>query len=135
MSVSSSVIGHYVKHGSGLLPALAQSTPLFKGICCDNLEAVQDALAPGAPVDEWMSVLVWDAQEAAQHQPQPDTHPDQAAGEQQTAQVQVKPRTLAMIAAFHGSERVLGFLLGQGANPRLRTPDAEALCCYDVSGG
>lgn len=98
-------IGHYVSAADGWAPALEQSTDLFRAVVADDISRFE-AHADGLTAAH--KVLYW-------------SH---------NKKVEVKSRTLAMLATQHGALRVLAALLAKGANPKLASDDG--LSCYEV---
>eukprot|EP00878_Enallax_costatus_P006908 GHUV01007238.1.p1 GENE.GHUV01007238.1~~GHUV01007238.1.p1 ORF type:complete len:126 (-),score=11.59 GHUV01007238.1:615-992(-) len=121
---SETVLGHYVADATGQwVPALQQSTELFKAIVNDDInpfESEFDALGSGSLGA--FTILYWS---------------EGKGGEQATPQVQAKARSLLALAVHHGSLRVLSYLLSKGANPRAGQDGQSAYeVCerYGISG-
>lgn len=118
------VLGHYTLQGSAWQPALQESSTLFKAIVSDTAGPIEQLIEKEpTKLNVFRLVLYWDSSALA-------TGEENKAEEPNTA-VNVKHRTLLMLAAFHGSLRVLSCLLSQGADPKVATPDG--LTVYDVS--
>lgn len=102
---SDTVLGHYVADASGQwVPALQQSTELFKAVVNDDISKFERELdALGSGLLGAFTILYWS---------------EGKGGEQATPQVQAKARTLLALAVYHGSLRVLSHLLSKGANPK-----------------
>jgi hypothetical protein len=113
MAETSEVIGHYVQQqgegGSQWVPALDQSTELFKAVIGDDISRVEQ-LYTGHGGSSTHVCLFWGESKEQAGAPR----------------VEAKNRSLAAIATQHGSLRVLSYLLSKGVNPR-----SEGL--YEVS--
>eukprot|EP00882_Tetradesmus_deserticola_P014591 GHRQ01015521.1.p2 GENE.GHRQ01015521.1~~GHRQ01015521.1.p2 ORF type:complete len:150 (-),score=12.21 GHRQ01015521.1:867-1316(-) len=113
MAEMSEVIGHYVQQqgegGSQWVPALDQSTELFKAILGDDISRVEQ-LCTGQGGSSTHVCLFWGESKEQAGAPR----------------VEAKNRSLAAIATQHGALRVLSYLLSKGVNPR-----SEGL--YEVS--
>ncbi len=129
----SNVLGHYCRAGnsdSEWQPVLgeATSTPLFTAVVEDSISTVESYFERDlSRINAFSLLLYWGAEG------EDEKNTQGAQTDQGPQKVQVKPRTLAMIAAYHGSLRVLAFFLSKGADPRLKTPDgltaADCECC------
>jgi hypothetical protein len=113
MAETSEVIGHYVQQqgegGSQWVPALDQSTELFKAVIGDDISRVEQ-LYTGHGGSSTHVCLFWGESKEQAGAPR----------------VEAKNRSLAAIATQHGALRVLSYLLSKGVNPR-----SEGL--YEVS--
>lgn len=129
VSGSDSVFGHYIQQASTWEPLLSESSALFRAVVEDDAATVEAEIgADTARVNAFYVLLYWGSQ------PQNG----QSKGEEGSTEVSMKPavtvkqRTLLMIAAFHGSMRVLSLLAVNGADPALASPDG--MTAYEVSG-
>jgi hypothetical protein len=102
------VVGHIVSSNCGWIPALEQSTELFQAVVSDDISKLETLFDASTCLTTGVPVLYWGADK----------------------KVEVKSRTLAMLAAQHGSLRVLSFLLSKGADPKQMSIDG--LTCYEV---
>lgn len=102
------VVGHIVSSNCGWIPALEQSTELFQAVVSDDISRLETLFDASTCLTTGVPVLYWGADK----------------------KVEVKSRTLAMLAAQHGSLRVLSFLLSKGADPKQMSIDG--LTCYEV---
>ncbi len=107
---SDAVIGHYIEsQAKQWIPALAQSTELFKAVVNDDITRLEEIGDAG--LLSYRTVLYW------------------SDGKEATPKVEAKSRSLAQIACKHGSLRVLSYLLSKGANPHAAK---DGLSCYEV---
>jgi hypothetical protein len=127
-AVEGVVFGHYISKDGALQPVLQESSELFAAIVGDAIARVEDEFEPGPynRLNQLMPVLYW----GSNTEPKADTTPNEASA---STSVAVKSRTLVMLASFHGSLRVLSYLLSKGADPTVKSPDG--LTAYDVSSG
>ncbi|WIA40824.1 hypothetical protein OEZ86_004501 [Tetradesmus obliquus] len=104
MAETSEVIGHYVQQqgegGYQWVPALDQSTELFKAVIGDDISRVEQ-LYTGLGGSSTHVCLFWGESKEQTGAPR----------------VEAKSRTLAAIATQHGALRVLSYLLSKGVNP------------------
>jgi len=129
MSASDSVFGHYVQQGNIWEPLLSESSPLFRAVVEDDARAVEADLGSdsASKVNNFYVLLYW------------GSRPNANANEQTNSEdggkppVTVKQRTLLMIAAFHGSMRVLAMLAVNGADPGIVSPDGMTACELAIS--
>lgn len=114
------VFGHYIHSQDGSWkPVLSESSELFKAIVSDAITQVEEEFEP-ARLNSFFTLLYWGSNQV-----------EKADTKDASTNVSVKHRTLVMLAAFHGSMRVLSFLLSKGGDPGLTSPDG--LNAYDVS--
>ncbi|CAD7700682.1 unnamed protein product [Ostreobium quekettii] len=121
VSGSDSVFGHYIQQAASWEPLLSESSALFRAVVEDDAAHVEAEIgADAARVNAFYVLLHWGSQ------------PQGGAGGKEEAPggdgsmkpaVTVKQRTLLMIAAFHGSMRVLSLLAVNGADPAVVSPD------------
>jgi hypothetical protein len=125
-AVEGVVFGHYISKDGALQPVLQESSELFAAIVGDSIAKVEEEFEPGpySRLNQLMPVLYW----GSNTEPKADTTPNEASA---STSVAVKSRTLVMLASFHGSLRVLSYLLSKGADPTIKSPDG--LTAYDVS--
>eukprot|EP00879_Flechtneria_rotunda_P008263 GHRR01008656.1.p1 GENE.GHRR01008656.1~~GHRR01008656.1.p1 ORF type:complete len:507 (+),score=133.37 GHRR01008656.1:159-1679(+) len=105
----SEVIGHYVQSGDHWVPALDQSSKLFRAVVEDDITAFEAAVDLSTALC-WHTILCW------------------CEGQEATAKVEAKSRSLAMLATQHGSLRVLSWVLSKGVNPKQQR---DGLSCYE----
>lgn len=129
MSASDSVFGHYVQQGHIWEPLLSESSPLFRAVVEDDARAVEADLGSDAAtkVNQFYVLLYWGSRPNATTTEQTNT---EDGGK---PPVTVKQRTLLMIAAFHGSMRVLAMLAVNGADPGIVSPDGMTACELAIS--
>ena len=129
MSASDSVFGHYVQQGQIWEPLLSESSPLFRAVVEDDAHAVEADLGtePSAKVNQFYVLLYWGSRPDASSSATPEQTNTQGEDAVKPP-VTVKQRTLLMIAAFHGSMRVLSLLAISGADPGIVSPDGMTAC-------
>lgn len=118
---SDAVLGHYTLQKTLWQPALHDSSSLFQAITSDASAPIEQLIEKDpSKLNSFRLLLYWGSSPG-----------DQLELQESHTAVTVKHRTFLMLAAYHGSLRVLSFLLSQGANPKVQSPDG--LSAYDVS--
>eukprot|EP00210_Caulerpa_lentillifera_P005105 g4877.t1 len=131
MNASDSVFGHYVQQGNLWEPLLSESSPLFQAIVNDDANTVEaDLGTDSSKANQFYVLLYWGSRPANTTSSSSTEHPNQSEDGLKPA-VSVKQRTLLMIAAFHGSMRVLALLAVNGADPATVSPDG--LTAYQLA--
>eukprot|EP00210_Caulerpa_lentillifera_P004496 g4290.t1 len=129
MNASDSVFGHYVQQGHLWEPLLSESSPLFRAIVNDDARVVEAELEPDSTkANQFFVLLYWGSRPTS---PEATSTVQTPSEDGTKPAVTVKRRTLLMIAAFHGSMRVLALLAVNGADPATVSPDG--LTAYQLA--
>ena len=135
--MSDQVFGHMMQQGKGWKALLPESSSLFCDVAGDKLLGVESVVdADTSKLHSLFLILHWASDgsapgAAAEQEAEPAGDAGSPGANAARASVNVKHRSLLMIAAYHGSLRVLAYLLAKGAEPSKKAPDG--LTAYDVS--
>lgn len=124
---SAEVFGHYIQRNGGTWePLLSESSALFGHTVEDNISSVEKELESNAArLNQLHHILYWSSA------PNGSSDATQQGSEAKTS-VSVKFRSLLHLACYHGSLRVVSYLLSKGADARLKSP-GDGQTAHDVS--
>lgn len=124
---SAEVFGHYIQRNGSWEPLLSESSALFVHVVEDNISLVEKELeSNGARLNQLHHILYWGSA------PNGSSELATQQGSEAKTSVSVKFRSLLHLGCYHGSLRVVSYLLSKGADARLKSP-GDGKTAHDVS--